>query len=189
MNTIDPLRLRSTLGLAALLLAATLAAAQSVAAPGRMPELTAENLSERSLKLPADLPGERTLVLMAYERRQQADLDTWINALKLKDGAIAWVELPVVGQRIGLMRAFINGGMRRGIAAGPDRDRTVTLFVDAAPLRAAMGLAPQPAEASAVDVVVVSRDGRVLAQASGSYTAAKAGPLLQALQLDSRAAP
>jgi hypothetical protein len=38
------------------------------AAAGRMPTISAENLNEKPFTLPAQLPAERTLVLVAFER-------------------------------------------------------------------------------------------------------------------------
>jgi hypothetical protein len=145
---------------------------------GRMPTVTAQNLSETTFILPAQLPAARTLVLMAFEREQQVLLNTWVDALSLKDNKLPWIETPVIGKGYGLFRVFIDNGMRRGIPDPALRERTITLYTDPAALRRDMGLSGDGKE---VWVLVVDRTGLVLAQAPGSYSADKAKPLLEAL--------
>jgi hypothetical protein len=131
------------------------------------------------MTVPAQLPAERTLVLIAFEREQQTVLNTWVAGLNLTDNKLPWIETPVIAKGYGLIRGFINGGMRRGIQDTALRDRTVTLFTDPAALRKDMGLT---GDGKTVWVTVVDRAGQVWARAEGSYTADKAKPLLDALQ-------
>jgi hypothetical protein len=146
---------------------------------GRMPTVTAESLSEKPITVPAQLPAERTLVLIAFEREQQTVLNTWMAGLNLTDNKLPWIEAPVIGKGYGLIRSFINGGMRRGIQDTALRDRTVTLFTDPAALRKDMGLT---GDGKTVWVTVVDRAGLVHAKAEGVYSADKAKPLMDALQ-------
>ena len=45
----------------------------------RFPEVRGRSLLGAELALPRDLPGERTLVVVAFERWQQARVDRWIS--------------------------------------------------------------------------------------------------------------
>jgi hypothetical protein len=144
-----------------------------------MPSISAETLSERVLTLPQDLPGEKSLVLMAFEQAQQKNIDSWINGLNLKSGSIAWIETPVIEPKNRLFRAFIQGGMRRGIPEVKDRDRTITLFTPRTAFMSAMGL---PAEFNTIYAVVVDRAGNTLAYATGDYSAEKAKNLFDTLR-------
>ena len=168
------------LRVASLIVATTLSAAfaHTAVGDGQWPTLEAETLAGRRVTLPADLPGARTLVLMAYERNQQRDLDTWVDGLQLRRGTVPWVEVPVIGKQNEFVRGVIDAGMRRGIPDEGDRDRTITLAMDRATLRQALRLA---GDVDAVDVMVVDRSGRVVVSARGRYAAEKAGPLLDAL--------
>jgi hypothetical protein len=94
---------------------------------GQMPTIKAQNLNERDFTLPQDLPGHKTLVLIAFERQQQTNVNTWIDGMKLIGSAYAWVETPVIESKNGFMRAFIDGGMRSGIREVTIREKTVTL--------------------------------------------------------------
>jgi hypothetical protein len=149
------------------------------AAISKMPELKTETLAERELTLPKDLPGEKSLILMAFEREQQKNVDTWINGMKLADSPIPWIETPVINPQNRLFRAFINGGMRRGITDEKSRERTITLYTDRLALLKAMGL---PEITTTIYAVVVDRTGNVLAKVEGDYTKEKADTLIAALK-------
>jgi hypothetical protein len=161
---------------------ATLVQAQdtnAIKSLGRMPTVEAESLSNIPMTVPTQLPAERTLVLIAFEREQQTVLNTWVAGLNLNDNKLPWIETPVIGKGYGLIRGFINGGMRRGIQDTALRERTITLYTDPVALRKDMGLT---GDGKTVWVAVVDRAGLVLARAEGPYTADKAKPLLEALR-------
>jgi hypothetical protein len=50
--------------------------------PPRFPAVTGRSLEHRTFKLPADFEGERNLVLVAFKRAQQADVDSWMPFLR-----------------------------------------------------------------------------------------------------------
>ena len=63
--------MRGLLGLlTAILLTANIAAAQQV-----FPAVTADDLNGISKTLPSDLPGDPTIVFIAYKQGQQPDVD------------------------------------------------------------------------------------------------------------------
>ena len=102
---------KSLLGLVvvfALWIESAVAQVQPVAPEARMPSIRAQTLNQRELTLPQELPGEVTLVLMAFEREQQVKVDTWIVGLNLKQNPFAWVETPVIEPKNWLVRAFIT---------------------------------------------------------------------------------
>ncbi len=137
----------------------------------KMPLVKAETLAERQVTLPQDLPAEKTLILMAFEQAQQKNVDTWIAGMNLADNPIPWIETPIIEPKNRLFRAFIQGGMRRGIAEQKARDRTITLFTDRSALMTAMGL---PEQFNTIYAVVVDRAGNVLVSLEGDYSAEKA---------------
>jgi hypothetical protein len=145
----------------------------------KMPELKTETLAERELTLPKDLPGEKSLVLMAFEREQQKNVETWIDGMKLAESPLPWIETPVINPQNRLVRAFINGGMRRGITDEKSRERTITLYTDRLSLLRAMGL---PQVTTTIYAVVVDRSGNVLAKVEGDYSKEKAEILTNAFK-------
>jgi hypothetical protein len=149
-------------------------------AEARMPEVSAETLSERKVILPRDLPGERTLVLIAFVGAQQKNVDTWVAGLDLMKSPIPWIETPVIDKPNALYQSIINGGMRMGIPDPKVRDRTITLYTSRNEFIAAMQF---KSGQTTIYAAVVDRKGKVWAAAEGDYSAQKAAPLLAALEI------
>lgn len=142
---------------------------------GFMPKLSAEDLNERAINLPTQLPAEKTLVLMPFTQDQQAEVNTWVAGMGLTTSSLAWIETPVIDPPNAFVRAMINGGMRRGIPDTRMRERTITLYTDGVALRRAMGLS---SDGKTMVAMVLDRSGKVLVQVAGSHTPEKAKLLL-----------
>lgn len=144
-----------------------------------MPELhlapaTGRALDGASYRLPRDLPAVRTLVVLAFRRRQQACVDRWI-ALATALGAAptplgaslplpaAVVEVPVLGRRYVPVRPLIDGGMAAGIGDPHVLARTITVYTDPDRYRRRCGLGA----GDEVRAMVVDRAGAVSFHATG----------------------
>lgn len=165
---------RQCLAIAAPLLAASHLSAQTET---RMPDstihfpaVTGRSLTGRTYHLPADFEGEPNLVLVAFKRRQQVDVDTWtphLRALAARHSNLRVYELPTLGHGYRWMRGFIDGGMRRGIPDSTVRAATITLYIDKTPFRDTLGIADE----NRIRVLLVNRTGRILWRAEGPCTA------------------
>lgn len=144
---------------------------------GQMPVIQAQTLAQQKLVLPQDLPADKTLALIAFEREQQANVNTWIEGLGLNTATEPWVELPVVGPQGSFMRAVIDNGMRMGIRDEAMRRRVITLYTDREAFVQAMGL---PNGMRTIYAAIIHRSGQVLAVVPGDYTPEKAAVLAQA---------
>ena len=105
------------------------------------PKLEADNLNKQMVQLPGGLAGDLNLMLIAFERAQQADIDTWLPHLPgvaVRHPNFAYYELPVIERMNFLMRWTINTGMRGGIPDKQQRARTITLYLDKKPLKSAL---------------------------------------------------
>ena len=156
--------------------AADLAAENSTsAADGTFPQMTATNLADQTLSLPADFAGERNLLLIAFEREQQKNVDTWIHQMKRFEASpgFRYYELPTIEKMNSMVRWFINGGMRRGIPDPAARARTITLYIDKAPFCEALNITDE----KQIYAILVDRSGRVLWRAAGDFDEAKAASL------------
>lgn len=118
------------------------------------------------VELPAQLPGRRTVVVLAFRQRQQQDVDRWID-LAVASGVpasplgvagpmeTAVVEVPVLGRRYLGARRFIDGGMAVSIADPAVLARTITVYTDAAAFRRRCRVPT----AEEVTALLVDRDG------------------------------
>ena len=149
---------------------------------GMFPKLTATNLAKETLSLPEDFAGDRNLLLIAFQREQQKNVDTWLSEMKRFESSpnFRYYELPTIDRLNFLARWFIDSGMRRGIPDRKARARTITLYLDKLAFRKALNLPDE----NQIYAVLVDRSGRVLWRAEGDFDEAKAGSLLNLLRKD-----
>lgn len=144
------------------------------------PTITASNLSGEKITFPSGLKGETNLVLVAFQRDQQKDVDTWLAELPgivATHPSLAYYEVPTIDRLNPMVRWFIDSGMRRGIPDKAQRARTVTFYIDKKPFKTALGIDSE----NTIYAFLVDRQGTVHWQASGSMTAESKQGLLTAL--------
>ena len=135
---------------------------------GRFPLVEGTNLEGERFALPADFKGELNVVLVAFKREQQGDVDSWTPFLKSVAETrrdLRTYELPVLARGYRLMRPFIDGGMRRGIPDVAVRAATITLYIDKTPFREALRLPDE----DRIYVLLVDRLGGVQWRTDGRF--------------------
>ncbi|GAA1622199.1 hypothetical protein [Georgenia ruanii] len=161
---------------------------QAAARIPTFPALEGRSLLGERIALPAELPAERTLVLVAFQRWQQPVVDGWITRAvaagvpptprgAAKPMPVAVVELPVLSTGWKPARRFIESGM---VAASRDPDilaRTIPVYTDVSAFRRRLQI-PSTEE---VHAVVVDPGGTVVARARGEVDAAAWATLAAAL--------
>ena len=146
----------------------------------RFPRVTGDNLNGKTYSLPGDLEGEKNLVIVAFHRSQQSDVDTWLPAageLEERVDGFRYYEIPTIGKGYKVMRSWIDGGMRRGIPDVAQRGRTITLYIDKAPFKAELGIERE----NQIVAMLVNQGGEILWRAEGRRTADKMAGLEKAL--------
>lgn len=144
------------------------------------PRVQGANLERRSFTLPDDFEGERNLVLIAFKREQQFDIDTWVptaRQLAQEHPDFHYYELPTISRNIPLARWWLDGAMRAGIPDRAAREATITLYLDKEAFREALQL---PSE-DTIYALLVDRTGNVLWRAEGVSTEEKVRELQQTL--------
>jgi hypothetical protein len=89
--------------------------------------------------VPGDLT-EPTVVILAFHRWQQTEVDSWIEELQRAGCRYPILEIPTIGTRYRLARRFIDGGMRAGIPDARVRERTLTAYTDVGRVLTALGV-------------------------------------------------
>jgi hypothetical protein len=139
-----------------------------------------QDLNGRTLALPQDFAGRVNLLFVAFERRQQEEVDTWksfAQEMRAAHPGLAAYELPTIGRAWGLFRGFIDGGMRSGIPDTEVRASTVTLYLDVSSFCRALEIT----STKTITVLLVTPQGEVLARVTGPYSPEMAAPLAGAL--------
>ena len=135
---------------------------------GEFPALESETLEKQAVHLPHDFQGQRNLLLIAFEREQQKDIDTWLTQMQPYediDKRFRYYEIPTIEKMNHLMRWFINSGMRHGIPDKKARERTVTLYIDKQSFKKSL----QIPDEKKIYAILVDRSGKILWRAAGPY--------------------
>lgn len=97
------------------------------------PKITGLNLSGQKQELPAIFENKLNLVIIAFKRKQQAEVDTWIKAIEpiLKENPnLSFYEIPLIYELSAFKRMWVNNGMRFGIPDEVARKRTITVYTN-----------------------------------------------------------
>ncbi|HXE49073.1 MAG TPA: hypothetical protein VN663_11930 [Ramlibacter sp.] len=167
------------------LAAVTAALVLALAAPnesnflGQLPRLSVKRLDQQRVVLPQELPAPRTLALVAFRSSQREEIRSWVEGLRLdQDDSIAWFKMPVLkdpGSESA--RSDIESVLLARHPADIDRSRLVPVFTDRDAFIRAAGL---PGNEHAW-VLVLDREGKVLARAEGRFDQDKAQALRETL--------
>jgi len=147
--------------------------------PAGFPEVTGIDLEGREIRLPTELGGSPRIVVVAFERRQQADVDTWIRAsepLLRKRPAARLYEVPVIGSSSAPFRLWVNNGMRAGIPDEAARRRTVTVYTDRDGFLSTVGARPE-----SITAFLLDDRGRIAWRADGPADEQKVSELAAAI--------
>lgn len=151
---------------------------------GRLPTLTAKRLDQQLVVLPHGLTADRTLALVTFQRSHRGEIDSWVQGLGLNsDTSISWFRMPVLNDPGNEgARSEIENRLLARHTREVDRSRLVPVFTNREAFIRAAGL-------SGTDhawVLVLGRDGKVLARAEGQFDQDKAEALRETLLAQSQ---
>jgi hypothetical protein len=146
---------------------------------GRLPTLTAKRLDQQRIVLPQSLSADRTLALVAFNQNQRAEIDSWVKGLGLKqDPSISWFKMPVLNDPGNEdARSAIEIKLLARHTSERARSRLVPVFTDRDAFIRTAGLSG----ADHASVLILNREGKVLARAEGQYDERKALALRETL--------
>lgn len=130
------------------------------------PSLEASDLNKRKIQLPGGLAGELNVLLVAFQREQQKDVDTWLPllpALMKAHPKLAYYEIPVISRSNPLLRWIIDNAMRGGIPDQEQRAHTITLYLDKKPFLKTLEISSE----DRIYILVVNKSGKVLWRTEG----------------------
>jgi hypothetical protein len=152
----------------------------------RFPSVAGQALSGETVRIPEDLIGAPALLLCAYRRGTQPDIDRWAAFAGREAAWLAVYELPIIPSVVWRpFQGMIDGGMRGGV---PRRQwsSVVTLYEQGGKARAFLG----DHGGLHATVVLLDADGVVTFFETGGYREATAKGLVEAVRaLDSGVAP
>lgn len=160
-----------------LVLATTYAAGASPVGK-RLPSVKGEALSRKPVRFPEDTVGAPAILLVAYRRGTQADIDRWMAFLKERAPQTVRFEVPAIASILWRpMSGWIDSGMRGGV---PQEawSSVVTLYEDAPQLRDFLG----DYGGTTTHLVLLDREGKVAWFNAGGFSERAGASLLEALE-------
>lgn len=151
-----------------------------MALPHHFPMIEARSLEGKTVSLPSGFRGKRNVVMVAFNRRHQSFVDSWVPWLEqqsLADPDLAFYEIPAIGRLWSPMRPFIDGGMAAAIKTPAILQRTLTIYGDLSRFTRRLGITDR----STISIFAVSEDGEICWTGQGPFTPSSAEALLTAL--------
>jgi hypothetical protein len=144
---------------------------------GRLPSGAVERLG------PPGMPSaERVLALVGFDRSQRGEINSWIEGLRLhEDRSIPWVKMPVLDDPGDEAARQAMEGRIRATHDFPAQ-RLVPVFTGRGQFIRAAGLSG----GDHASVLVLDREGQVLARAEGHFDPARAVAIRETLLLPAR---
>ncbi len=132
------------------------------------PTLTGIDLQGNQRQLPQSFDGKLNLVIVAFKREQQVEVDSWIKTfaeISAKNPQINFYEVPLIYELSAPSRWWINNGMRQGVKSEAARSRTITVYTDRAKF---FNITKMKAEK--IYALLIDKSGKILWQSEGSST-------------------
>jgi hypothetical protein len=146
----------------------------------QFPTVSGRNLDRETRTFPADFEGLLNLVFIAFQQWQQASINTWLLFAASQEEErddLVYYEFPTIQSMNPIFRTFINEGMRAGIPDPKARQRTITLYLEKEPFRAALEMPDE----NQIYVLLVRQDGEVVWRSFGEFSPEKAESLRAAI--------
>lgn len=128
--------------------------------------VTARNLDGEAVELPAALPADRSVVLVAFTLEQESAIRGWVRALGIDRGTrLPWLGIAAPNPNYEIFASSIETRMRSVLARPGDRTRIVALY-DRVDLMAGLQLLSDREPV----VMVATREGDILTIERGNPT-------------------
>jgi hypothetical protein len=145
------------------------------------PEVSGKNLKRKKFHFPQDFPTSLNIVLVAFQRHQQLEINTWlpfVSELDSEYSDLTYFEFPVIYQMGPLGQFMLNEGMRAGIPDQKARESTITLYVDKPQFMGHLQIQSE----DAIQIFLVTDEGKVLWHETGVISDEKANALIKVVQ-------
>lgn len=136
------------------------------------PEVQGHNIDGDPYSLPHDFGAEYNLILMAFVRAHQNNVNTWLSPMREYEAQLnnfKVYEVPTLGEFNWMRRKRLDMTMSAGISDPVARATTITLYTDLDAMQQALGYP----DYEQIRVYLVDRDGEIYWESAGDFSQAK----------------
>ena len=147
----------------------------------QFPKIAARNLERQDVTLPEAFEGARNVVMIAFQQRHQALVDSWVpwlESIAKCDSEFRFYEIPTIGRIWSPFRSFIDGGMAAAIREPVILRRTLTVYGDVSRLTAPLGITNR----NTIHVLAVDHEYRVRGMVQGAFSESTAHEIVGVFQ-------
>jgi hypothetical protein len=137
-----------------------------------LPTVTAYALDRAKVTLPADFAAPLNLLILSFQRDQQAMVDGWVRGLPQSGPVQTWV-LPISQRENGLYRWWLNASLRGTLSPSQPRRYTVPLYVNKVQFLRSL----QVSSEQEVVLLLTDKAGHVVWRTAGPVTDSKRAAL------------
>lgn len=135
---------------------------------GFFPQVSGIDLEGKKRELPKSFDKEINLVVVAFKREQQENVNGWIAATKeilAKNPKVGFYEVPVIYEVSAPYRTFINNGMRRGVVDLEARKHTITVYTNREEFFKILQMKKEK-----IYLLMMNKEGKILQRIEGDAT-------------------
>ena len=146
----------------------------------RLPIVAGCDINGNDFVVPTDFAGELNLVLMAFAREHQYDVNTWLPHVRELEAArrgFRVYEVPTLWEMSWFQRKRLDFWMSAGIRDPLARATTITLYTDLQAMQSALAIP----DFDSIQVLLTDRHGLVVWRSEGAFSKAKFEGLTKAL--------
>ena len=138
----------------------------------QFPAVAGPDIDGNDFVVPTDFAGDLNLVLMAFIREHQYDVNTWlphVRELESSRQGFRVYEVPTLWEMSWFRRKRLDFWMSAGIRDPLARATTITLYTDLQAMQSALAIP----DFDTIQVLLVDQDGLVVWRSEGTFSPAK----------------
>ncbi|MAU12463.1 MAG: hypothetical protein CL607_21760 [Anaerolineaceae bacterium] len=146
------------------------------------PKIKGKTVNGERRTLPEDFEGHYQVVVLAFTKYQQADVDSWmpfLNNLKRHNSQLQVYEVPVIERMFFFKRMLLDTWMYNGIDDPDVRNRTITLYTNVSEFLKSLNLT----HIETIYTLLMDNQGTVYWRGSGPYNENRGSDLMLKLRL------
>lgn len=137
--------------------------------PTTFPSFNATSLKGKSWQVPANLSGQKNILIVAFTDKKQPEIDSWfspLRALQANHPGLEYYEIPVLPEKYAMSRPFIDRYMRGKVPSANTQERVLPWYTNIGEFVSRLKIDNQ----QDIRLYLVDRAGKVLHQTSGAYS-------------------
>lgn len=146
---------------------------------GYFPSMVGINLHGKKKAIPRSFNRKYNIVIVAFERDHQNDVNTWMESIENIVSAnddVGFYEIPLIYAMKPPSRFWLNNAMRAGITDEKSRTRTITVYANKERFKTVSKM-----ETDRIHILLLKKNGEIIFKSEGPFSDKKLKKLQNAV--------